>query len=63
MGEVTGGDVEVWPDLKLPANADALLGVTVLEKLGFRVDPRTGKLEKSSYTFSDLLVIYGEVSR
>ena len=46
MEEVTGGDVEVWPDLKLPANADALLGVTVLEKLGFRVDPRTGKLEK-----------------
>ncbi|MGC9227749.1 hypothetical protein [Caldivirga sp.] len=43
---VTYGDVEVWPDLKLPTNVDALLGVTALEKLGFRVDPKTGRLEK-----------------
>ena len=43
---ITYGDIEVWPDLKLPAGVDALLGVTALEKLGFRVDPRTGKLEK-----------------
>ncbi len=43
---ITYGDVEVWSDLKLPANVDALLGVTALEKLGFRVDPKTGKLEK-----------------
>ena len=34
MGEVTGGDIEVWPDLKLPADIDALLGVTALEKMG-----------------------------
>jgi clan AA aspartic protease len=46
MGEVTGGDIEVWSDLKLPENIDLLLGITALEKLGFRVDPRTGKLEK-----------------
>ncbi|MCI4456888.1 MAG: hypothetical protein JHC19_02265, partial [Desulfurococcaceae archaeon] len=44
MGEVTGGDIEVWPDLKLPADIDALLGVTALETLGFEVDPVTGKL-------------------
>ncbi|MEM4970264.1 MAG: hypothetical protein QXE01_03320 [Sulfolobales archaeon] len=43
---ITYGDIEVWPDLKMPAGVDALLGVTALEKLGFRVDPRTGKLEK-----------------
>ena len=41
MGEVTGGDIEVWPDLKLPADIDALLGVTALEKMGFRIDTRT----------------------
>jgi len=46
MGEVTGGDIEVWPDLKLPADIDALLGVTALEKMGFWVDTRTRKLEK-----------------
>jgi len=46
MGEVTGGDIEVWPDLKLPADIDALLGVTALEKMGFRIDTRTQKLEK-----------------
>lgn len=46
MGGVTGGDVEVWPSLKLPEDVDALLGVTALEKLGLRVDPKTGKLEK-----------------
>ncbi|MCC6062333.1 MAG: hypothetical protein LM581_05145 [Desulfurococcales archaeon] len=46
MGEVTGSDIEVWPDLKLPADIDALLGVTALEKMGFRVDTRTQKLEK-----------------
>ncbi|AFK51372.1 hypothetical protein TCELL_0948 [Thermogladius calderae 1633] len=43
---VTHGDIEVWPDLKLPTNIDALLGVTALERLGFRVDPKTGRLEK-----------------
>jgi predicted aspartyl protease len=46
MGEVSGGDIEVWPDLKLPIGIDALLGVTALEKLGFRVDSKTGRLEK-----------------
>jgi clan AA aspartic protease len=45
-GEVTHGDIEVWEDLKLPKDIDALLGVTALEKLGFKVDPRTGRLEK-----------------
>ena len=43
---VTYGDIEVWPDLKLPAGIDALLGVTTLEKLGFKVNPKTGELEK-----------------
>ncbi|WP_446752891.1 hypothetical protein [Vulcanisaeta sp. JCM 16161] len=46
LGEVTGGDIEVWPDLKLPTGVDALLGVTALEKPGFRVDPKTGRLER-----------------
>jgi predicted aspartyl protease len=45
-GLVTYGDIEVWPDLKLPQGVDALLGVTALEKMGFRVDPKAGKLEK-----------------
>ncbi len=40
------GEVEVWQGLKLPMGVDAVLGVTALEKLGFRVDPKTGKLEK-----------------
>jgi len=42
----TYGDVEVWEELKLPEGVDALLGVTALEKLGYRVNPRTGELEK-----------------
>lgn len=46
MGEVTYGDIETWKDLKLLPGVDALLGVTAMEKLGFRVDPKTGKLEK-----------------
>jgi len=45
-GLVTYGDIEVWPDLKLPQGVDALLGVTALEKMGFRVDPKAGRLEK-----------------
>ena len=32
--------------LNLSLSMDALLGVTVLEKLGFRVDSKTGKLGK-----------------
>jgi len=36
----------VWSELKLPEAVDALLGVTALEKLGFKVDPKTGRLEK-----------------
>ena len=46
LGEVTWGDLEVWEGLELPLGIDALLGVTALEKLGFKVDPKTGKLEK-----------------
>ncbi|MEM2525986.1 MAG: hypothetical protein QXY18_04285 [Nitrososphaerota archaeon] len=46
MGIVTHGDVEVWENLKLPPNVDALIGVTALEKLGFKVNPKTGELEK-----------------
>lgn len=46
MNSVTYGDVEVWNELKLPSGVDALLGVTALEKLGFRVNPKTGELEK-----------------
>ncbi len=45
MGKVTGGDIEVWLGLKLPIGIDALQ-----EKLGFRVDPKTGRLKRSSYT-------------
>jgi clan AA aspartic protease len=46
MDSVTGGDVETWNELKLPNGVDALIGVTALEKLGFKVNPRTGELEK-----------------
>jgi len=42
----TYGDVEVWEELKLPEGVEALLGVTAIEKLGYRVNPRTGRLEK-----------------
>ena len=45
-GSVTYGDVEVWNKLKLPIGIDALLGITALEKMGFRVNSKTGKLEK-----------------
>ncbi len=45
FGEVTGGDIEVCEWLRLPGGIDALLGVTALEKLGFRVNPRTGRRE------------------
>ena len=47
MGEVTGGDIEVWPDLKLPADIDALLGVTALEKMGFRIEHKNSKIRES----------------
>ncbi|QOJ79260.1 hypothetical protein IG193_02005 [Infirmifilum lucidum] len=47
MGLVVYGDVEVWDDLKLPEGIDALLGVTALERLGLRINPRTGELEKT----------------
>jgi len=43
---ITYGDVEIWEELRLPEGVEALLGVTALEKLGYRVNPRTGKLEK-----------------
>jgi len=43
---VTYGDIEAWNELKLPEGVEALLGVTALEKLGYRVNPRTGRLEK-----------------
>lgn len=46
MEQTTYGDVEVWEDIDLPEGIGALLGVTALEKLGFKVDPRTGKLER-----------------
>ncbi|ADM27508.1 conserved hypothetical protein [Ignisphaera aggregans DSM 17230] len=46
---VTYGDIEVWEELKLPEGVEALLGVTALEKLGYRVNPRTGKLEKVEF--------------
>lgn len=46
LDSVTHGDIEVWEDLKLPEGVNALLGVTALGKLGFRVDPRTGRLER-----------------
>jgi len=42
----TYGDIEVWDELKLPEGVEALLGVTALEKLGYRVNPRTGRLKK-----------------
>jgi len=45
-GTTTGGDVEVWEGLKTPPGVDALIGNTLLEKLGLRVNPRTGQLEK-----------------
>ncbi|RLE54563.1 MAG: hypothetical protein DRJ40_10710 [Thermoprotei archaeon] len=43
---VTGGDIEVWERLRLPEGVDVLLGVTALEKLGYRVNLRTEELEK-----------------
>jgi len=43
---ITYGDIEIWEELRLPEGVEALLGVTALEKLGYRVNPRTGKLEK-----------------
>jgi len=46
LDDVTDGDVEVWDKLKLPPGIDALIDVTTLEKLGLRVDPKTGKLKK-----------------
>ncbi|MEM3430480.1 MAG: hypothetical protein QXH16_08575 [Candidatus Bathyarchaeia archaeon] len=46
MDAVTYGDVEVWSQLRLPEDVEALIGVTTLEKLGFKVDPKTGRLEK-----------------
>lgn len=46
MGEATGGDIEIYPELKLPEGVDALLGVTSLEKMGFKVDHKMGRLEK-----------------
>lgn len=45
-GTTTGGDVEVWEGLETPPGVDALIGNTLLEKLGLRVNPRTGQLEK-----------------
>ncbi len=49
MDSVTYGDIEVWDELKLPEGVDALLGVTALEKLGFKINPKTGKLEKVEF--------------
>ena len=49
LGSVTHGDVEVWDRLKLPEGVDALLGVTALEKLGLKIDPKTGRLEKVEF--------------
>ena len=46
-GLTTFGDVEVWDNLTLPEGVDALLGVTALEKLGLRIDPRSGRLERT----------------
>jgi len=46
-GLTTFGDVEVWDGLTLPEGVDALLGVTALEKLGLRIDPRSGRLERT----------------
>ena len=46
LDSVTYGDIEVWSDLKLPPGVDALLGVTALGKMGFRVNPRTDELER-----------------
>jgi len=46
IDSVTYGDIEVWEELKLPSGIDALLGVTALEKLGYRIDARTGRLNK-----------------
>jgi len=45
-GMVTAADVEVWEGLRTPPGVDALIGNTVLEKLGLRVNPRTGQLER-----------------
>ncbi|MEM0226455.1 MAG: hypothetical protein QXF46_06220 [Thermofilaceae archaeon] len=45
-GMVTDADVEVWEGLRTPPGVDALIGNTVLEKLGLRVNPRTGQLER-----------------
>ena len=46
MDSITYGDVEVWEELRLPDGVNALLGVTALEKLGYRINPRTRELEK-----------------
>jgi hypothetical protein len=55
-GEIIWGDIEVWEKLELLTGMEALLSVTALEKLGFRVNPRTGELEKSSSIYSDSLL-------
>lgn len=42
MGEITAGRIIFGPD-----NADPILGVTVLESVGFTIDPVTGTLKRS----------------
>jgi len=44
--EVTWGDIETWDELKLPQGIDALIGVTALEKLGFKANPKPGNSRK-----------------
>jgi len=46
---ITYGDIEIWEELELPEGVEALLGITALEKLGYRVNPITGKLEKIEF--------------
>jgi len=46
---VTYGDIEIGGELELPEGIEALLGVIALEKLGYRVNPRTRRLEKIEF--------------
>ncbi len=48
LESLAGVGLEVWDELKLPEGVEALLGVTALEKLGFRVNPKEGGLRKWS---------------
>lgn len=54
LDEVTGGDIEVWNGLKLPPGIDLLLGVTALEEMDFKVDPKAGWKELSYIYFNDI---------